>query len=68
MEKTVHEICLVCRGERWLPDPTGAGPSQPCPYCDEHGWVTVSPASLGEDGPNPSPAPVRKKDSGPKKP
>lgn len=60
MEKSIYEICLVCRGERWLLDPRGA--SRPCPYCDEHGWVTVSPACLGENLPNPSHPTLRKED------
>lgn len=48
VEKSVHEICLVCRGERWLPDPKDPARSRPCPYCDEQGWVQVSAGSLGE--------------------
>ena len=59
MEKTVHELCLVCRGERWIPDPKDAGHSIPCPYCDEQGWVTIAPSSLGEDS-NPGGPGMRK--------
>lgn len=62
MQKTVKEICLVCKGERWIPDPSGGARSRPCPYCDESGWVQVAPSSLGETapaaGPESPPAPA----------
>lgn len=61
MEKTVHELCLVCRGERWLPDALQPR-SVPCPYCKGEGWVTVSPASLGENPAKPEPGPLRRKE------
>jgi len=48
MQKTVKELCLVCKGERWLPEPGDPARSRPCPYCDQLGWVEVSLASLGE--------------------
>jgi hypothetical protein len=53
MEKTVKELCLVCGGERWLPDPLDASRSIPCVYCDQLGWVEISLASLGEARPKP---------------
>jgi hypothetical protein len=46
MEISVRELCLVCGGERWIPDPAGQGRSRPCPDCDAQGWVDVSPACL----------------------
>lgn len=55
VEKTVKELCLVCRGERWLPDPVDPARSRPCPYCDEQGWVTIAPSSLGESAPTKTP-------------
>ena len=70
-QKMVLELCLVCRGERWMLDPADPARSIPCPYCDEQGWVQVSAASLGEHptvgGPesaapaNPKPGAARKK-------
>ena len=56
MEKTVKELCLVCGGERWLPDPLDASRSIPCNYCDRLGWVEISLPSLGEAAPAPRPA------------
>lgn len=71
MEKTVLELCLLCRGGKWMSDPADPRRSIPCPYCDEQGWVRVSPASLGEaaapktpetgTGDNPNDGPARKK-------
>jgi len=58
-QKTVREICLVCKGERWLPVPGDPSRSRPCPWCDQLGWVTVSPASLGE-GPEGQAKPPRR--------
>lgn len=49
IEKTVKELCLVCRGEKWLPRLDDPARSQPCPHCQGEGWVLISPASLGED-------------------
>lgn len=49
VERTVKELCLICRGERWLPDLVEQGRSRPCPHCRGEGWVTVSAASLGAD-------------------
>ena len=54
MLKTVKELCLVCGGERWLPDPLDPSRSIPCAWCDQLGWVEISLASLGEE-PNPAP-------------
>ena len=51
VEKTVHELCLVCGGERWVPDLLDPKRSLPCPYCDDQGWVTVALPSLGEKPP-----------------
>jgi hypothetical protein len=48
VEKEVRELCLVCRGERWLPDLADPSRSRPCPHCQGEGWVLISPASLGE--------------------
>lgn len=63
VEKTVHELCLVCGGERWVPDLLDPSRSRPCPYCDDQGWVTVALPSLGEAPlPQPSPPELRKKD------
>ena len=56
MPKTVKELCLVCGGERWLPDPLDPARSRPCPWCDQLGWVEVSLPSLGESPPPPQPA------------
>jgi hypothetical protein len=53
VEKSVREICLVCRGERWLPEILHPERSRPCPYCNGEGWVLISPASLGEQAPPP---------------
>jgi hypothetical protein len=49
VEKTIKELCLVCRGERWLPEILDPSRSRPCPYCNGEGWVTIAPSSLGED-------------------
>jgi hypothetical protein len=58
MEKTVKEICLICKGERWIPFPQDPGRSQPCPYCDQQGWVEIAPACLEEPVPaHPKPRP-----------
>jgi hypothetical protein len=51
VEKSVRELCLVCRGERWLPEIQDPSRSRPCPHCQGEGWVLISPASLGEDVP-----------------
>jgi hypothetical protein len=51
VEKSVREICLLCRGERWLPEILHPERSRPCPYCEGQGWVLISPASLGEGEP-----------------
>lgn len=58
-QKTVKELCLVCGGGRWIPDPADASRSQPCPYCDALGWVSIDPRSLGAP-PKPAPQPPRK--------
>jgi hypothetical protein len=51
MEKTVKELCLVCKGERWVPDPLDPARSQPCVYCDRLGWVEIAPANFVEAPP-----------------
>ena len=65
MEKTVKEICLICKGERWVPDPLDSARSRPCAYCAGQGWVVVAPSSFGEasaEDPKPRPrAPRRHK-------
>lgn len=48
VEKRVHELCLVCGGERWIRDPKEPSRSMACPYCDAQGWVDVSAPSLGD--------------------
>jgi hypothetical protein len=48
MERTIREICLICKGERWLPDPADPARSRPCPHCGGQGWVDIDPRSLGE--------------------
>lgn len=47
VEKQVHELCLVCGGERWIRDPQEPSRSKACPYCDAQGWVDVAASSLG---------------------
>ena len=54
MDLTIREICLICKGERWIPDPLDPARSKPCPYCDGQGWVEISPANFV---PPPPPAP-----------
>ncbi|HTB22882.1 MAG TPA: hypothetical protein VK914_09265 [bacterium] len=56
MEKTVREMCLICKGERWIPDPLDSGRSLPCPYCEAQGWVVVAPANFVENPEPPGPA------------
>jgi hypothetical protein len=65
MLKTVKELCLVCGGERWLPDPLDPLRSIPCQWCDQLGWVEISLPSLGEAPPPPEepiPAPTLPED------
>jgi hypothetical protein len=58
MLKTVKELCLVCGGERWLPDVLDPARSVACRWCDQLGWVEISLPSLGEaPPPPPGPAP-----------
>lgn len=52
MQKTVKELCLVCRGERWVADPLDPARSVACPYCDALGWVEISPSSLDGEPPD----------------
>jgi hypothetical protein len=60
MEKTVRELCLICKGERWIPDPLDSAHSLPCPYCEAQGWVVVAPANFMESPPDPAPEPREK--------
>ena len=61
MEKTIREICLLCKGERWLDDPLNPGQSRPCGYCESTGWVLVAESNFSDGKNEPPSAPVRKK-------
>lgn len=57
MDKTIREICLLCKGERWVEDPLKAGQSKACGYCDATGWVLVAEANFSPEKTElPSPA------------
>jgi hypothetical protein len=61
MEKTIREICLLCKGERWLEDPLRPGQSRPCNYCDSSGWVLVAESNFPQEKTEPTPLPARKR-------
>jgi hypothetical protein len=57
MDKTIREICLLCKGERWLEDPLKPGQSRACPYCDAQGWVLVAEGNFLTENPPPGQPP-----------
>ncbi len=60
MDKTIREICLLCKGERWVEDPLRPGQSLPCRHCDASGWVLVAEANFSSEKSEPSPPEPRK--------
>jgi hypothetical protein len=49
MDKTIREICLLCKGERWMEDPLQPGKSIPCHYCDASGWIRVAESNFSAE-------------------
>jgi hypothetical protein len=62
MEKTIREICLLCKGERWLDDPLQPGRSRACHYCDAQGWVLVAESNFSSPETQPEDPEKRKID------